>query len=167
MGCRKTVSYLDAYADNELGVRQRRSVENHLAGCAACRQRLEAIRGVDAFLTSSQPVPPVPPVLSARIMAEARRRRAADEGRTGVSLAPLRAVFAGLSTPMRLAAGATALLALVTGLSVSGSGLFLRQGTRAGQADINGLEWFTPAPPASVGAAYLAMADEPKTEDSP
>ncbi len=165
MGCRTTIAYLDAYADGELGPWQRRRVEAHLAGCAACRQRLEALRDVEGLLAAASPVPPVPAGLSARIMAEARQRQAAAEARPRVSLASLRAVMAQLSMSMRLAVGATALLALVTGVGVSDPGLVLRQGAGVGQNDINGLEWFAPVSPASVGAAYLAMAEETKNEN--
>ena len=166
MGCRTIISYLDRYADNELAPHRRREVEGHIATCPACRQRLAAMREVASLLASSPPVPPVPSGFHARVMAEARRRQAMAGKRSGWAFTPLRALFGVLSPPMRLAAGLTALLAVATGLGLSSPGLVRQQEAEGNHNDINGFEWFAPAPPASMSAVYLAMIDETHPQGS-
>ncbi len=163
MRCRKIIPYLNAYVDGELPERLRCIVEAHLAACKSCRKRLEEIRGIDELFGGTLPVPPVPDGLAARIMAEARRRQPTGmPGRHSQSPTwnPFQWV-AGFSAPMRLAAFATALLALVAGLSLDGGHesrwhVFIEQGK-----DLYGLEWFAPTPPGSIDSVYIAMADQP------
>lgn len=163
MECRTIKPYLERYVDGEVDTGLRRRVQNHLTRCPACRRRCDEIRELGGLFAAAPPVPPVPNGLHARIMAEARRRQGAGETRPVWTLAPLRALFAGLSTPMRLAAGVTALLAVVTGIGLTRHDF--RQENPAGNHDINGFEWFAPVPPASMGAAYLAMIEEPQYEE--
>ena len=117
---------------------------------------------MDELLQGSLPVPPVPEGLAARIMAEARRRQPTRIPERPASLPawnPLQWI-AELSAPMRLAACATVLLALVVGLSLDGGHMTKRNvGLRQGK-DLYGLEWFAPAPPSSIGSVYIAMADQ-------
>jgi len=163
MKCRKIISYLNAYVDGELPERRRRTVEAHLAVCESCRGRVEDIRGMDELFQGTLPVPPVPDGLAARIMAEARRRQpVAIPGSPSPLPAwnPLRWI-AGLSAPMRLAACATVLLAIVVGLSLDGRGVTRRNVFPEQGKDLYGLEWFAPAPPGSIGSIYIAMADQP------
>lgn len=46
MNCERIESYLIAYLDGRASVSERREVDLHLAGCAACRARVEGFRGV-------------------------------------------------------------------------------------------------------------------------
>lgn len=53
---------LSAYLDREVEAAEERALESHLAGCAACRSRLESLRGVAARVGRlNQLAPPVPP----------------------------------------------------------------------------------------------------------
>jgi len=168
MRCRKIISYLNAYVDGELPGKRRRIVEAHLVDCESCRGRLEGIREMDELFQGTLPVPPVPDGLAARIMAEARRRQ--PVGIPG-SPSPLPAWnplqwIAGLSAPMRLAACATVLLALVAGLALDGRDVTGRNVLIEQRKDLYGLEWFDPAPPGSIGSIYIAMADQPYEQGS-
>jgi hypothetical protein len=57
---------LSSYLDDELGLEERASVDRHLAGCADCRDELEALRRLARAL-SEDSVPPVPADLEERI----------------------------------------------------------------------------------------------------
>jgi len=46
MNCEQMESHLIAYLDGRASARERREVDQHLAGCAACRSRAEGFRGV-------------------------------------------------------------------------------------------------------------------------
>lgn len=162
MRCRKIISCLNAYVDGELSERQRPIVEAHLATCEVCQGRLEDIRGIDELFQGTIPVPHVPDGFAAQIMAEARKRQP-----TGIPgrRSPLPWI-GGLSAPMRLAACATVLLAVVMGWSLDGKwpaqeGLNREQGR-----NLYGLEWFAPVPPGSIGSFYIAMADQPYEKGS-
>jgi len=163
MRCRKTTSYLNAYVDGEVPERLRRTVESHLAVCESCRGRLEEIRQVDELFQGSLPVPPVPDGFAARIMAEARRRQRAEISERSSPLPawnPLQWI-AGLSAPMRLAACATVLLALITGLSLYGGPFSGQNVIIEPERNLYGFEWFAAVPPGSIGSIYIAMADQP------
>ncbi len=163
MRCRKVISCLNAYVDGELPERQCSIVENHLATCEVCPGRLEEIRGIGELLQGTLPVPPVPDGLAARIMAEARRRQPTEiPGRRSPlpGWNPLQQWIAGLSAPMRLAAGATVLLALVMGWSLDGKWPAREGLNREPGRNLYGLEWFAPALPGSIGSVYIAMTDE-------
>jgi len=163
MKCRKIISHLNAYVDGELPERRRRTVEAHLAGCESCQKRFEEIRDLAELFEGTLPVPPVPDGFAARIMAKARRRQpVAIPGSPSLLSAwnPLRWI-AGLSAPMRLAACATVLLALVVGLSLDGRNITRRNVLAEPGKDLYGLAWFAPAPPGSIGSIYIAMADQP------
>jgi predicted anti-sigma-YlaC factor YlaD len=76
--CAETRKRLNAYIDGELPNRKRKPVEKHLAECVSCRAVLEGLRGLEPFLQDFD-VPPVPAVLTSRILSEAllRQKRAA------------------------------------------------------------------------------------------
>jgi anti-sigma factor RsiW len=161
MNCKKVLSRLHAYLDGELPAKLMREMEEHLGFCPSCRSQTEHIRQVDDMLDSLT-VPPLPEEFAARVMAEARRRALpAPEKRPllGVDWMPLR-WFADLTVPMRLAACAMVLLACLLGmfmsrdLSLSGS----PRTTVADAENLDGFEWFSPTPPASLGSAYLTLA---------
>ncbi|NOZ84888.1 MAG: hypothetical protein GXP49_01230 [Deltaproteobacteria bacterium] len=163
MKCKKIISCLNAYVDDELPERRRRTVEAHLAVCESCRGRVEDIRRMDELFRGTLPVPPVPDGLTARIMAEARRRQpVAIPGSPSTLPAwnPLRWI-AGLSAPMKLAACATVFLAFVLGMTLDGGNVTRRKMPIEQGKDLYGLEWFAPVPPGSIGSIYIAMADQP------
>ena len=161
MNCKKVLSRLHAYLDGEMPTKLMREMEEHLGACPSCRGWVERIHQVGDILDSLT-VPPLPQEFSARVMAEARRRAPLVKEKKSFfpqEWQPLR-WFLDLSVPMRLAAGAMVLLACLLGmfmsrdLSMSGS-----SGTTVAEAEnLDGMEWFSPTPPVSLGSAYLALA---------
>ena len=162
MNCRKVLSRLHACVDGELPPGLMREMEKHLAACPSCRSQVDRIRHMHDMLDSFS-VPPLPQGFLAMVMAEARRKALPLPQQTpqfGLDWRmPLR-WFAGLTVPMRLAASAAVLLACFLGmfmsrdLSLSGS-----LSTAAAETEnLYGFEWFSPTPPASLGAAYINLA---------
>jgi len=161
MYCKRTLFRLSAYLDKELPSRQRHEVEEHLRTCRACREQLERVRQVGGFLDTLD-VPPLPDGFAARVLAEARKRTLPAQEKRPYFVPdwwPL-GWFSSLSTPMRLATCALILLASFLGLSMS-RGISLSGGRQPGAAlseNVEGLEWFGPTPPESLGSAYLTLA---------
>jgi hypothetical protein len=65
-----------------------------------------------------------------------------------------------VSVPLRLAACATVLLAFFLGMTL-GREVFLSgnsQVAAAGAASVEGFEWFSQTPPASLGSTYMTLA---------
>ena len=163
MRCRKIIFYLNAYVDGELSVKRRRIVKAHLADCESCRTQLENIQALTKLFESPHPVPPVPEGLVAQIMNEAGRRQHVEIPESFSPLqiwTPLRWI-SGLSTPMRVAACAAVLLAIIVGLSFPGRNVTRRAELFDQGKNIDGLEWFAPVPPNSIGSIFIASANLP------
>lgn len=161
MKCRKVLSRLQAYVDGEMPVKLRNDMEEHLGACPSCRNRVEGIRRVGDILDSLS-VPPLPRSFSTRIMEEARRSvPLAKEGESFFprEWQPVRWLF-DLSAPMRVAACAAVLLACLLGMLLGQelSHYGHRQVSVAEAENLDGIEWFSPAPPASLGSVYLTYA---------
>jgi len=161
MNCKKVLSRLHAYLDGEMPAKLMREMEEHFSACPSCRGQVERIRQVSDVLDCLT-VPPLPQEFAAGVMAEARRRAPlAKEEKSFFPLGwqPLRWLL-DLSVPMRLAACAMVLLACLVGmlmskeLSLTGN----RQTLVAEAENLDGFEWFSPTPPASLGSAYLTLA---------
>jgi len=163
MKCRKILFQLNAYTDGELPKKQHCAVKDHLANCEACRKRLEDIHGLEGILNDALHVPAVPDGFAARIMAEARKRQQAEIPERHSLLPVWNSLqwIAGLSAPMRIAAFATVLLALVAGLSFDGGHVTGRNVPVEEGKNLYGLEWFAPATPGSIGSIYIDMAYQP------
>jgi len=171
MNCKKVLSRLQAYVDGEVPAKLRGEIEEHLGACPLCRSEAERIRKVGDVLDSLS-VPPLPEGFSARVMAEARRRAPlATQKRSFLPLEwrPLRWLL-DLSAPMRVAACAAVLLACLLGMFMSKE-LSLHQERQAPVAELeplDGFEWFSPTPPASLGSVYLTYASvAPPTGENP
>jgi len=80
---------LSALVDGELDPGREAEVREHLSGCAACRERLEALCDVDLALASIA-VPPVPAGLRERLGERIARDAAAPDGRDASRPAPVR-----------------------------------------------------------------------------
>jgi anti-sigma factor RsiW len=150
--------HLNAYLDGELPERTRREVEGHLWQCKACRVALEQIRRLAPIMDALE-VPPVPADLAYHVMARASTRAVrSHEG--PVVWSPL-AWWRMVSAPLRLAACATVLLAFFLGMMLGREGVFVsghNQVAAAGAVSVEGFEWFSPTPPASLGSTYLILA---------
>jgi len=161
MNCKKVLSRLQAYVDGEVPAALMREIEEHLDACPSCRSQVERIRAVGNILDSLS-VPPLPEGFSARVMAEARRRAPVAEKRKSffpLEWQPLRWLL-DLSVPMRVAACTVVLMACLLGMFMSRE-LSLSGNQRTSVAEtenLDGFEWFSPTPPASLGSAYLTLA---------
>jgi anti-sigma factor RsiW len=161
MNCKKVLSHLHAYVDREVPARLMREMEEHLGTCPSCRRQVERIREVGDILDSLT-VPPLPQEFAVRVVAEARRRALPAQERRlplGIDWQPVRWLL-DLSVPMRLAACAMVLLACLLGMFMSRD-LYLSgspPATVAEAENLDGFEWFSPTPPASLGSAYLTLA---------
>jgi anti-sigma factor RsiW len=155
------LSRLQAYVDGEVPAGLMREMDEHLDACPSCRSQVERIREVGNILDSLS-VPPLPEGFSARVMAEARRRAPVAEKRKSLfplEWQPLRWLLE-LSVPMRIAACTVVLMACLLGMFMSRE-LSLSGNQRTSVAEtenLDGFEWFSPTPPASLGSAYLTLA---------
>jgi len=73
MNCERIESELIGYMDGRATVRERREVEQHLSACAACRARVEGLRGAWSLLDEAPATEP-----SAWFDARLRQRIAAE-----------------------------------------------------------------------------------------
>ena len=157
LSCLRYRNRLGAYLDGELSPRLRKAVSAHVARCKACRVALEELSHL-APLMHALDVPPVPAGLADKVMAHARTRVVrSHEGL--VAWSPLD-WWRMVSAPLRLAACAIVLLAFFLGVAL-GRGAFVsgdNQTTVAGAASMEGFEWFSQTPPASLGSTYLMLA---------
>lgn len=58
MSCEVTYEELAAYAAGDMDLHRHAEMDQHLAGCAECRRRVEALAKTDAALASLAPVQP-------------------------------------------------------------------------------------------------------------
>lgn len=75
MRCSDVQQKLDLIATGELTHSVRDRMENHLESCADCREALAKLRRFQDLVTAS-PAPPVPNGFAARVIAQAKERRA-------------------------------------------------------------------------------------------
>ncbi len=84
------LDWIGAYLDGELHGGQRRRVEMHLAGCAACRAELDAMQALSARLHTNPPMPArTPPeqfVAQVRLRLPARATAPASRVRQAAGL---------------------------------------------------------------------------------
>ena len=161
MNCTKVLSRLHAYLDREVPAKLLRQIEEHLSTCPSCRSQVEHIRQVQDMVEGLS-VPPLPQEFAARIMARAQREFPLVKEKKSLAFLDWQPFqwFLDLSAPMRLAAYAVVFLACLLGISMSKE-LSLSgypQNLVAQTENIDGFEWFSATPPASLGSAYLALA---------
>ncbi len=60
MKCKQLESTAMAYLDGKLSARQRETVESHLEGCSACRERIQGLSGVMGLLGEWEDIRPSP-----------------------------------------------------------------------------------------------------------
>ena len=69
MSCEEADRFLDAYLDGELEPDKRAELEQHLAGCPECKQKLDRLRQLREFFAASAPHYPAPPELKGKVLA--------------------------------------------------------------------------------------------------
>jgi anti-sigma factor (TIGR02949 family) len=75
MNCEEADRFLDAYLDGELEPAKRAELEQHLAGCTECQQKLDRLRQLREFFTANAPHYPAPPELKGKVLARIEIRR--------------------------------------------------------------------------------------------
>ncbi len=162
MNCKKVLSRLQAYVDCEIPAKVMSQMEEHFGSCPACRGQAERIGELGNILDSLS-VPPLPEGFSARVMAEAKSRTPLVKGKKFFFPAEWRPPqwLLDLSAAMRLAACAVILLACLLGVFMSKElSVSVNPQTSVAEAEnLDGFEWFSPTPPASLGSAYLTLAE--------
>jgi anti-sigma factor RsiW len=161
MNCKKVLYRLHAYLDGEVPAKLLRQIEEHLSTCPSCHGQVERIRQVRDMVEGLS-VPPLPQEFAARIMAKARREFPLVKEKKSLAFLDWQPFqwLLDLSAPMRLAACAVFFLACLLGISMSKE-LSLSgypQNLVSQTENIDGFEWFSSTPPASLGSAYLALA---------
>ena len=153
--CLKYRNRIGAYLDGELNLKQSKAVAAHVTKCTACRAALEDLRRLAPVMHALES-PPVPAGLTDHVMALARTR--ATRPKNLVTWSPLE-WWQMVSAPLRLAVCATVLLAFFLGLTI-GRGTFFSGNNLASAAGagMEGFEWFSQTPPASLGSTYLTLA---------
>lgn len=79
MHCRETLALLDRAAEEGLDLRQAASLDEHVAGCEACREAHERLLAFHAIL-DGDPDPEPPPGFRERVMARVLAERRTREG---------------------------------------------------------------------------------------
>lgn len=74
MRCEEVAGQLKKISTGELPPQVRQAVQDHLAGCQACREALAEVDGLAAVLAGAQS-PPVPAGFAPRVMAAAAMRQ--------------------------------------------------------------------------------------------
>lgn len=147
MRCRKS-KLVSPYVDGELSSGEKTLFETHARGCSECAGRLEAAqRTHDLFAHGEQYRSPYG--FSARVMAK--------------TTAPKKETFARVPLLVKFSEVVVVLVMMTVGIV---SGRFLMSGTmnhKTGNiASSFSLEIFEPAPPGSLGGAYLALTEDRK-----
>lgn len=75
MRCPDVQQKLDLFVTQELTHAVRERIEAHLESCDQCRETLARVRRFEDLLTAA-PAPPVPDGFAARVVAQAKERRA-------------------------------------------------------------------------------------------
>jgi anti-sigma factor RsiW len=161
MKCKKAFSAMNAYLDGELSNSAGHKLEGHLKSCPECRDQLKTLRRVETLL-DDWVAPPLPQGFALRVDAAGKRRLALRKGKRSFPAAnwlPLR-WLAEWPVPIRVAACGIALLACMLGLFLGKevSHTLNQRTAAAGVENLEGFEWFSPTPPASVGYAYVTVA---------
>ncbi len=137
---------ISAYLDGELVEKKRISLESHLQGCSRCKAALGEMRSLRTRFRSAERYE-APYGFSTRVMA----RAAEFERKKSPWIVPL---------SVRLAEAAFLLVVITVGI-LAGT-VMMTGSTVKKSADIVStfsLDVFDPAPPGSLGGAYLAMTE--------
>ncbi len=159
--CAKTKRLMLEYADGGLAGRARGMFESHLDVCPGCRKEYEELRKVRA-LVASAPRFNAPAGFSARVMISLDSGRTAERHKAflpGVMLMrTLEAALILVVIAAGIISGNFIGADLFSGGKVNNAGAAARQNP-AGTLLSYSIEAFDPAPPESVGAAFVMTED--------
>lgn len=89
MNCATAEKWIDRYVDGELPQPQRRALEEHIAGCAACAEQVGALRRLTLATQAALPDRPLPADFDAAVLgavtAQGRHRPARRTSRPTIS----------------------------------------------------------------------------------
>jgi putative zinc finger protein len=182
MSIHRESEQLSAYLDGELDAAERRAIESHLSGCAACSTTLQALRATTAdlrALPAAEPTPQQSWVLRATLR-RARRPWLARYARVvaaaaGVALIGSAIAFATLSGgkhgslssgAQTLAVGNAAISIQNTNFNASSARALLSGSANAGGGTFAGSEGAATAPQAGAPAAATPLSKDKRTGGS-
>lgn len=96
MKCEEAARLIDAYLDGELDLTASISVEEHLAACPACREKLEAKQLLTTLVQEETPRFKASPFLATRIRASLRAEKAAAEKTSWWQTLPTSWIYSGV-----------------------------------------------------------------------
>jgi anti-sigma factor RsiW len=147
MRCSKAHNLISPYIDGELSEREERGLGDHLKACDKCREEFNEMRGLrDLFADAAKFEAPYG--FHVRVMANVNTAKVRKLPR--------------ILMPVRLTEAVVVLAIIAVGMV---SGAFLAKypmPVKEGNIIIASLhlDLFKPAPPGTLGGAYLAMAEE-------
>jgi anti-sigma factor RsiW len=146
MKCSKAQELISPYIDEELSEGKKRELEDHIKACEKCRTEVEEMQGVSQLFVNTEKFK-APYGFHAKVMANVN---ASKTGR----------IFP-VPILVRLAEAVMVLALIAVGI-ISGSflakGLMPEQAREALASSLH-LDVFEPAPPDTLGGAYLAMTE--------
>lgn len=145
MRCSKT-KLTSPYIDNELSEKDRRLFEAHMAACPECSAKIQAFEKTRGLFLHAERYP-APYGFTTRVMARAAAQKKTKWSRFFPVVARLAEVAVVL---VMISVG------VLAGRFVMNSVMNQRMGNIASALS---LDVFEPAPPDSVGGAYLAMTE--------
>lgn len=138
------VEDISAYLDNELGEKQRLSVEAHLQDCPHCAGKLQELRSVQTAFGGKERYQ-APYGFSTRVLARAAEL---DRKKTPPFVHVL----------VRFAEAAVLLAVITIGIATGKAMTNGASHSRTEESSFS-LELFEPVPPGSLGGAYIAMTE--------
>jgi anti-sigma factor RsiW len=145
MNCPKS-KLLSEYLDNELGSPDKISFEQHLQSCPVCFEELEDLKKIQVSFATTERYK-APYGFSTRVLA---RAKAQNEKKTRDYM-PLFVRFAQITAMFALIT-----IGVITGTVIQNSSATLRTNKMMSSFS---LELFEPAPPGSLGGAYIAFME--------
>ena len=104
MTCDETSRLIDAYLDGELDLATCVRVEEHLAECVACREKLESRQVLASLVAEEAPRFTASPFLATRIRAALRAEEPAPEKAPWWNLLSLRWIYSGIGSAVAVIA---------------------------------------------------------------
>ncbi len=100
MKCEETARLIDAYLDGELDLTVSIGVEEHLAVCPACREKLESKQILTTLIQEEAPHFMASPFLATRIRASLRAEKAASKKTSWWQSLPTAWIYSGLGATL-------------------------------------------------------------------
>ena len=148
MKCKRVQKLISGYLDDELHTDEREAVESHVRDCRICAERLRESQGVNKIF-GAVPKYAAPAYFAAKVMANLEK-----DGRKSSWFD----FFSGVPAYLKMVEIALAVIVVTIG-AVSGNLVTLGEGhwRPAEIRSYYSLDVFDPAPPGSIGAAFMSV----------